>query len=99
VIEPRAVLREFGVELAVDTTVDVHDSSAEPPWMVIPERPAGTEGLPEDERAALVTRDAMIGVASVAAPSAAARHRRAEATSVRLDLRLHEPISVLYQIG
>ena len=69
VIEPRAVLREFGVELPEAVTIHVHDSSAELRWMVIPERPPGTESLAEDELAALVTRDAMIGVATVAAPS------------------------------
>jgi nitrile hydratase len=70
VIEPRAVLREFGVELPDDVTVHVHDSSAEVRYMVLPQRPAGTDELSEDELAALVTRDAMIGVATVAAPDA-----------------------------
>jgi nitrile hydratase len=69
VIEPRAVLREFGVELDDEVTVYVHDSSAEVRYMVIPRRPAGTEGLTEEELAALVTRDAMIGVALVEAPA------------------------------
>jgi nitrile hydratase len=69
VIEPRAVLREFGVELDEDVTVHVHDSSAEVRYLVIPERPAGTEGLSEEDLAALVTRDAMIGVALVDAPA------------------------------
>lgn len=68
VIEPRAVLREFGVELPEEVTVHVHDSSAELRWMVIPERPAGTDGLSEEALAALVSRDAMIGVATVSAP-------------------------------
>ena len=71
VIEPRSVLREFGVELADDITVHVHDSSAEVRYMVLPQRPADTEGLSEEELAALVTRDAMIGVATVAAPDVA----------------------------
>jgi nitrile hydratase len=71
VIEPRAVLREFGVELDDDVTVHVHDSSAEVRYMVLPQRPAGTEDLSEDDLATLVTRDAMIGVATVAAPDAA----------------------------
>src|SRR3954465_8928356 len=70
VIEPRAVLREFGVELDDDVTVHVHDSSAEVRYMVLPLRPAGTDELSEDELASLVTRDAMIGVATVAAPDA-----------------------------
>jgi nitrile hydratase len=69
VIEPRAVLREFGVALDEDITVHVHDSSAEVRYMVLPERPPGTQELNEDELAALVTRDAMIGVARVEAPS------------------------------
>jgi nitrile hydratase len=72
VIEPRAVLREFGVELDGGVAVHVHDSSAELRYMVLPERPAGTEGLSEEELAALVTRDAMIGVAKVNAPASSA---------------------------
>ena len=69
VIEPRAVLREFGLELDDGVAIHVWDSSAEMRYMVLPERPAGTEGLSEGELAALVTRDAMIGVAKVAAPA------------------------------
>ena len=69
VIEPRAVLREFGLELDERVAVHVHDSSSEMRYMVIPERPPGTEGLSEEELAALVTRDAMIGVARVEAPA------------------------------
>lgn len=68
VIEPRAVLRDFGLELDEGVAVHVWDSSAEMRYMVLPERPAGTEGLTEEELAALVTRDAMIGVAKVSAP-------------------------------
>ena len=71
VIEPRAVLREFGVEIDDDVAVHVWDSSAEVRYLVLPERPAGTDGLTEEELAALVTRDAMIGVAKVGAPRAA----------------------------
>ena len=71
VIEPRAVLREFGVELDDAVTLRVWDSSAEQRYMVLPERPAGAEHLTEDELAALVTRDAMIGVALVSAPETA----------------------------
>src|SRR6267143_6195240 len=63
VIEPRAVLSEFGVELGPDVEVRVWDSSSEVRYMVLPQRPAGTVGLNEDELAALVSRDAMIGVA------------------------------------
>ena len=73
VIDPRGVLREFGVELSEEVEVRVWDSTAELRYLVLPERPAGTEGLNEDHLAALVTRDSMIGVAKVAAP------RRAEA--------------------
>lgn len=59
--EPRAVLREFGVDLPGDTTVRVHDSTADMRYVVIPARPRGTEGWSETELAALVTRDSMIG--------------------------------------
>lgn len=68
VIEPRAVLREFGVELAEDVEVRVWDSTAEVRYLVLPERPAGTEALGEPELAELVTRDSMVGVARVAGP-------------------------------
>jgi nitrile hydratase len=63
VIDPRGVLAEFGVELPEAIEVRVWDSTAEVRYLVIPERPAGTEGLSEDELAALVTRDGMIGTA------------------------------------
>jgi len=66
--EPRQVLREFGLDLDDDVEVRVHDSSSEVRYMVLPERPAETESLSEEELAALVTRDAMVGVAKVAAP-------------------------------
>jgi len=66
--EPRAVLAEFGLELGEDVTIRVFDSSSEVRYMVLPLRPAGTEGLSEEDLAALVTRDAMVGVAQVAAP-------------------------------
>ena len=61
VIDPRGVLAEFGTELPEDVEVRVWDSTAEVRYLVIPERPAGTAGLGEDELAALVTRDGMIG--------------------------------------
>ena len=61
--EPRAVLSEFGVDLPADTTVRVHDSTADMRYLVVPARPGGTEGLTETELAALVSRDAMIGTA------------------------------------
>lgn len=68
VIDPRGVLREFGVDLPEDVEVRVWDSTAELRYLVIPERPNGTEGMSEDELAELVTRDSMIGVARVKAP-------------------------------
>lgn len=68
VIDPRGVLREFGLELAEDVEVRVWDSTAELRYLVLPERPAGTENLSEEQLAALVTRDAMVGVARVAPP-------------------------------
>ncbi len=73
VIDPRGVLREFGVELPEDVEVRVWDSTAELRYLVIPERPPGTEGLSEDELAALVTRDAMIGTGRVTPPAGARR--------------------------
>ncbi len=65
--EPRAVLREFGLELPDETEVRVWDSSAEIRYMVLPQRPVGTESLSEADLAPLVSRDAMIGVAQVEA--------------------------------
>jgi nitrile hydratase len=69
VLEPRAVLREFGVEVGPEREVRVWDSSSEMRFMVLPLRPPGTEGMTEDELVALVPRDALIGVAEVAAPA------------------------------
>ena len=66
--EPRRVLAEMGLELDDDVDIRVWDSSSEVRYMVLPERPAGTDGLSEEELAALVTRDAMVGVAKVSAP-------------------------------
>jgi len=63
--EPRAVLQEFGVELDPRTEVRVWDSSAEVRYMVLPQRPARSEGASEEALAALVSRDAMIGVAKL----------------------------------
>jgi nitrile hydratase subunit alpha len=68
VIDPRGVLREFGLELADDVEVRVWDSTAELRYLVLPERPAGTEHLNESELAALVTRDAMVGVGRATPP-------------------------------
>jgi nitrile hydratase len=68
VIDPRGVLREFGTALADDIEIRVWDSTAEIRYLVLPERPAGSEKMTEEELAAIVTRDSMIGVAKVAAP-------------------------------
>ena len=72
VIDPRGVLREFGTELGDDVEVRVWDSTAEVRYLVIPERPPGTEQMTEQELAALVTRDAIVGVARPALPAAGA---------------------------
>lgn len=63
--EPRTVLAEMGLQLGDDVEVTVWDSSSEVRYLVLPERPAGTDGASEEELAALVTRDAMVGVARV----------------------------------
>jgi len=76
VIDPRGVLQEFGVSLNPDVEVRVWDSTAEVRYLVLPERPAGTENLDENALAALVTRDSMIGVAKVGAPGKPARSGR-----------------------
>jgi nitrile hydratase len=73
VIDPRGVLRELGLELPDAVEVRVWDSTAELRFLVLPERPAGTEALTEEQLAALVTRDSMVGVARVSAPAAGAR--------------------------
>ena len=65
VIDPRGVLREFGLNLAEDVEIRVWDSTAEIRYLVLPERPPGTESMSEAELAALVTRDSMVGVAKV----------------------------------
>jgi nitrile hydratase len=67
--EPRRVLSEFGLVLDETVEIRVWDSSSEVRYMVLPERPAGTEGMSEDELAALVTRDSMVGVARPESPS------------------------------
>jgi nitrile hydratase subunit alpha len=66
--EPRAVLAEMGLDLDGDVEIRVRDSTSEVRWLVLPERPAGTEGMSEDELVPLITRDAMVGVAKVKAP-------------------------------
>jgi nitrile hydratase len=68
--EPRTVLEEFGLELPGDVTVRVHDSTADMRYLVLPARPAGTEGWSEEQLAALVTRDTMVGVAVPRSPQA-----------------------------
>ncbi len=73
VIDPRGVLKELGLELGDEVEVRVWDSTAELRYLVLPERPAGTEGWTEQQLAALVTRDAMVGVAKVPSPKAADR--------------------------
>ena len=70
VIEPRSVMREFGTELDDGTRVRVVDSAADLRYLVLPRRPAGTERMSEDELAALVTRDSMIGVREPLEPRA-----------------------------
>ena len=61
VIDPRGVLADFGITLAESTRIEVHDSTAEIRYLVVPMRPPGTDGWPEDKLAELVTRDSMIG--------------------------------------
>ena len=70
--DPRGVLAELGVTLPASTAIRVWDSTAELRYLVIPERPAGAEGLSEDELAALVTRDSMIGTGLARSPETAA---------------------------
>jgi nitrile hydratase len=72
VSEPRAVLAEFGVELDPDVELRVLDSTADMRYLVVPQRPDGTEDMTEAELAALVTRDSMIGVARPTSPAASA---------------------------
>ncbi|MEE8520798.1 MAG: nitrile hydratase subunit alpha [Gemmatimonadota bacterium] len=69
VSDPRGVLKEFGVDLPEDAEIRVWDSNAELRYLVLPQRPAGTEGMSEEQLAELVTRDSMIGTAVVEAPA------------------------------
>lgn len=71
VIDPRGVLAEFGVTLPAGKQIKVWDSTAEVRYLVVPERPAGTDGMSEDQLAALVTRDSMIGTGLALSPSQA----------------------------
>jgi nitrile hydratase subunit alpha len=70
VIDPRGVLREFGLELPQETQIRVWDSTAELRYLVVPQKPPGAEDMTEELLASIVTRDAMIGVALVRAPQA-----------------------------
>jgi nitrile hydratase len=62
------VLSEMGLELADDVQITVHDSSSEVRWLVLPERPAGIDGLSEEQLMPLITREAMVGVATIEPP-------------------------------
>lgn len=68
--EPARVLEEFGLRLPLSTTITVHDSNADMRYLVLPQRPPGTESMNEDQLSTLVTRDSMIGVALAASPAA-----------------------------
>jgi len=70
VIDPRGVLRELGLQLPEECEIRVWDSTAEVRYLVVPQRPSGTQSMTEEELAGLVTRDAMIGVALVQSPQA-----------------------------
>lgn len=72
VIDPRGVLRELGLELAEQCEIRVWDSTAEVRYLVVPQRPSGTENMTEEQLAAIVTRDTMIGVALAQSPRAGA---------------------------
>ncbi len=73
VIDPRGIMKELGEEAPDDVEVRVWDSTSELRYLVLPERPAGTEGWSEEQLAAIVTRDAMIGVARVTVPAGSRR--------------------------
>jgi len=73
VIDPRGLLKELGTSIAEDVEVRVWDSTAELRYLVLPERPTGTEGWSEEKLAGLVTRDAMVGVAKVRVPEESSR--------------------------
>ena len=81
VLDPRGVLAEFGVTLPPDTEIRVWDSTAETRYLVVPMRPAGTEGWSEEKLASLVTRDAMIGTGLARAPNGAAGAAEAAGTA------------------
>ena len=73
VIDPRGILREFGTQLPDDVEVRVWDSTAELRYLVLPERPSGTEVMNEEQLVSIITRDAMVGVAKVTLPSSRGR--------------------------
>jgi nitrile hydratase len=73
VIDPRGLLREFGLDVPADVEVRVWDSTAETRYLVLPERPSGTEHMSEEELASLVTRDSMVGVAKIGVSSKGGR--------------------------
>jgi nitrile hydratase subunit alpha len=66
--EPRLVLSEMGLDLPSDVRITVHDSSSEVRWLVVPQRPAGTEHLTEEQLIPLITRESMVGVAEAGTP-------------------------------
>jgi nitrile hydratase len=68
VVDPRGVLEEFGTAVSENTEVVVLDSTADLRYLVLPQRPAGTDGMSEEDLASLVTRDSMIGVSRALAP-------------------------------
>ena len=68
VIDPRGVLKGFGLDLPDDIEIRVWDSNSDMRYLVVPERPAGTEGWSEERLASIVTRDSMVGVSKVKAP-------------------------------
>ena len=72
VVDPRRVMREFGLEVGENVNVRVMDSTADLRYLVLPRRPAGTEGMNEEQLAKLVTRDSMIGVADALSPASIA---------------------------
>jgi nitrile hydratase len=76
VIEPRSVLREFGLDLEESVAIRVWDSTADVRYLVLPERPSGTDGWSEAELTTLVTRDAMIGVGMAKMPANASEAQR-----------------------
>ena len=73
VMDPRGVLKEFGLEIPEEVEVRVWDSTAELRYLVLPERPAGTEAWSESQLEGIVTRDAMIGTAKVIVPASGAK--------------------------